>query len=284
MSREAPHELEEFGRAVTQLEPPVARESFRAQLRARLVATAQSEWSARRRRFDFAALFALPRYAMVVGAIVLVIVAAGGGVAAASSLPGDPAHGLKLAFEQAELAVALDDATKVEVMTRIAEHRLDELQRAAAAKPQVAPTATDAYRETVERLRAAVVALNAAPASERHEAARGVAAAAAAKHVAILEELKRRHDAPGIERALDRAIDETKELERRAGDEHEQRPRDGKPPERPRPGGTPTREQGPAPIVTPTPRPSIRFETPRPTEQPRIETPKPPESSRPSSR
>lgn len=289
-------ELEEFGAAMTRLEPPRAREAFRPQLRAQLVVTAATEWSRRRARPSLFPLLFAPRLAPVVAVLVIAMLVGGSGVVAAASLAGDPAYPLKTAFEQVELALARDDAARAEVLTRHADRRLEELRRSSDSRPEAAPTATDAYQAKVQELRAAIDALKSVEGS-RSDAALDVAAAAAAKHVAVLEELKRRHDAPGLERAIERALEDARELQERAkgkrdrkrgdkGDRDEDRAPGAAPAASPtrspratgtlpeqqratsRPGETPRPTETREPDETPEPRETPKTATPRPTERP----------------
>ena len=233
---------QELGGFIATVEHPKARAAFGVELRKALVATAQSEWSAPKaqtRRAPFALPGLVPlRYALAVAVMVLAVVSAGG-VAAASSLPGDPAYTLKLAYEQIELAVAGDDAAKVEVLARQADRRLDELNKVAGSRPEQAPTAADAYRDTVAKFEAAVLALKGAAPEDKEAAAVDVAITAAEKHVAVLEAIKARHDTEDVDSALQQA----KDLEQKAKDKQ----RDDR-------GNSPGRErQSPNPRTTPRP-------------------------------
>ena len=246
----------ELGGFISTVEHPRARGKFRADLRRALVATATSEWSTPRTpaasgRFAWLATspLAAPRYALAFAVMVLAIFSASG-VAAASSLPGDPTYSLKVAYEQVELALATDDAAKVEVLARQADRRLDELNRVAASRPDQAPTASDSYRETVARFEAAVLALRSAKAGDREDRAVDVAVTAAEKHIAVLEAIRARHETPGLDNALQQAQD----LERKAKDKKkadDAKDEDGNAPREQR--ATPTPRS--APRTSPTPRP-----------------------------
>jgi hypothetical protein len=132
-----------------------------------------------------------------------------------------------MAFEQVELALAADDAAKVEVLARQADRRLDELNKVAASRPEQAPTASEAYRETVARFEEALLALKGAAPEDKEAAAVDVAVTAAEKHVAVLEAIKARHDTEDVNSALEQA----KDLEQKAKDKkdedrrHEDSPR-----------------------------------------------------------
>lgn len=242
---------DELSLALATLEAPRARSGFREKLRRRLIMVAQTELQPRPRQRWFAFRIA-PRYAFAAAALVAAA-GASSGIAAASSLPGEPAFGLKVAIEQVELAFAFDDAAKVAVLARQSERRLDELART-TQRPDKAPTASTTYEQTVEKFTSAVDHLQAAPPDHKREAAREVAESAAAKHVAVLQALKQRLPSPGIDRALERA----KELEAHA---KQQGPR---PSPSPSASPSPTRSASPRASPTPSPRP-----TATPTSSPR---------------
>jgi hypothetical protein len=149
------------------------------------------------------------RPALAVAAVVLILIA-GAGKAAADSLPGDLAFGLKTAAEQVQLALALDDTTRIKVLSEDADHRLAELTRAITTRPDSAPTATAAYAAAVARFTAAVDELRGKPDTsvDKRTEAEDVVDAARAKHQAVLDELEKTAPAdeqPGLERARDEA-------------------------------------------------------------------------------
>lgn len=265
-------EEDELGEAIASVDAPPARDAFRSGLRSALLTAAASEWS-EPRPAPRPTLSWAPRFAVSLAVIVAVAFGATG-AAAASSLPGDTTYPVKLAFEQVEFALALDDAARVEVLTRQADRRLDELNRVAEQRPQSAPMASASYQVTVEKFQAAVDALRAAPADEKHDRALEVADAAAQKHVEVLEAIQRRSDAPGIEKALEQA----RELGRHTKDTDKKRDDKGKDDDRnlapSAPSASPlSATPRPTPTVRPTARPT---ETAKPTETARpTETPKP---------
>ena len=255
---------EDLADAISTVEAPRARKRFRTDLRRALIATAASEWTAtsqpqsqRRRPWVALPSSAAPRYALAFAVVMLAIFTAGG-VAAASSLPGDVTYSLKLAYEEVELTLASDDAARVEVLARQADRRLEELNQVSASRPEQAPTASAAYLETVAKFEAAVVALKGAAPADKEDAAVDVAVTAAEKHIAILEQLKARHDTPGIDNALQQA----KELEQKAKDKK----RDDEDKRNNRPA-TPSQQERATPRVTPrplgTPRPDDAGDYPR---------------------
>ncbi|HYY54151.1 MAG TPA: DUF5667 domain-containing protein [Candidatus Dormibacteraeota bacterium] len=239
----------ELGGFISTVEHPRPRDKFRRELRRALVATAASEWSSQpaapKSRLSFPG-FVAPRYVLAFAVLMLAVLSAGG-VAAASSLPGDVTYALKMAYEQVELALASDDAARVEILARQADRRLDELNKVTASRPEQAPTASDAYRETVAKFEDAVLALKGAAPEDKESAALDVAVTAAEKHIAVLEAIKARNDSEEVDNALEQARD----LEQTAKDKQkddEERKHDG----------TPARQR-------PTPRPSPRTTaTPRP--------------------
>src|SRR4029077_9890757 len=55
--------------------------------------------------------------------LVIALLAAGGGSAAASSLPGDPAFALKRAVEDVQVALAPDDASRLDTLVTQSDRR-----------------------------------------------------------------------------------------------------------------------------------------------------------------
>ena len=227
---------------------PEPRDAFKRALRAQLMAQApamlarrETAWS----RFRVVQV-SIMRPALAVAAVVLILIA-GAGKAAADSLPGDLAFGLKTAAEQLQLALALDDTTRLGLLSEDADHRLAELTRAITSRPQAAPTATAEYAAAVARLAAAVDELRGRPgtSADQRTAAQDVVDAARAKHEAVLDELEKTAPAeaqPGLERARE----ETDKL---------------------RPSGAPDRTR------TPQPKPTRASEQPRGGEPTRTPTP-----------
>jgi len=223
---------------------PEPREAFKRALRAQLMAQAPSVLARRETawsRFQVS----LMRPALAVAAVILVIVA-GAGKAAADSLPGDLAFGLKTAAEQVQLALALDDTTRLKVLSDDADHRLAEVTRAITSRPDAAPTATAEYAAAVARFTAAVDELRGKPdtSADKRTEAEDVVDAARAKHEAVLDELEKTAPAdaqPGLERAREEA-------------------------DKLRPGGAPDRPKSPQPTRT---LPARTAEPTRATEQPR---------------
>src|SRR5947209_15878710 len=108
---------------------PKPRDAFKRALRAQLMAQAPSvlarqetAWTRLRGAFLRPAL----RPAMVAAVIALLVIGSAG-KAAADSLPGDAAFGLKVAAEQVQLTLALDDTTRLRLLAEQADHRLAEL-------------------------------------------------------------------------------------------------------------------------------------------------------------
>lgn len=138
--------------------------------------------------------------------LALALVGAGGGSAAASSVPGDPAFGLKRAVEEIQVALAPDGAARLQLLLGQSDRRLAELRSVAGARPGAIAPATDEYRAAIARVDAALVTLLATPSTPFIEDAIVRASAASADHVAELESLASRlPDAaqPGIERAIE---------------------------------------------------------------------------------
>src|SRR5438552_2852028 len=193
---------------------PEPRDAFKRALRAQLMAQAPTALA---RRETVWSLVALPqgswlRPAFAVAAVFVLLVA-GAGKAAADSLPGDLTFGLKTAAEELQLALALDDTTRLKVLSEDADHRLAELTRALTSRPEAAPTATAEYAAAVARFTAAVDELRGKPGTseDKRTEAKDVVDAARQKHEAVLDELEK--TAPeDAQQALERARQEADKL------------------------------------------------------------------------
>ena len=193
---------------------PKPRDAFRRALRAQLMVQApavlgrrDTAWS----RLGTAwGSWLKPVAAFATVALLLV---GGAGRAAADSLPGDPAFGLKIAAEQLQLAVALDETSRLQLLSDDADHRLAELSLALTTRSSAAPTAADEYAAAVARFTAAVDALRGKPdaSEDKRTLAQDVVEAAHAKHEALLDELQRTAPA-GAQDGLDRAKQEADKL------------------------------------------------------------------------
>ena len=194
---------------------PKPRDAFKRSLRAQLMAQAPSVLAPRETTWTrLADAFLRPalRPAMV-AAVIALLVFASAGKAAADSLPGDAAFGLKIAAEQLQLALALDDTTRLGLLAEQADHRLAELAEAVSTRPSAAPTATDAYAAAVHRFTDALDALTGKPgtSADKQTAADDVVDAAHAKHEAVLDELEK--TAPeSAQQGLERARQEADKL------------------------------------------------------------------------
>lgn len=194
---------------------PKPRDAFKRSLRAQLMAQAPSVLAPRETTWTrLAGAFLRPalRPAMV-AAVIALLVFASAGRAAADSLPGDAAFGLKVAAEQLQLSLALDDTTRLRLLAEQADHRLAELVTAISTRPSAAPTATDAYAAAVQRFTDALDALQGAPgtSADKQTAADDVVDAAHAKHEAVLDELEK--TAPeSAQQGLERAREEADKL------------------------------------------------------------------------
>jgi hypothetical protein len=149
----------------------------------------------------------------MVAAVIALLVFASAGRAAAASLPGDAAFGLKVAAEQLQLALALDDTTRLRLLAEQTDHRLAELAEALSTRPSAAPTATDAYAAAVQRFTEALDALRGKPgtSADKQTAADDVVDAAHLKQEAVLDELEK--TAPeSAQQGLERARKEADKL------------------------------------------------------------------------
>lgn len=177
-----------------------------AALRARLRRSLMEAPLAPQRRSASAWLRTGPLRQVLAAAVILAVIVPAGGSAAASSLPGDAAFPVKRAAEQAQLALARDDASRLDILVAQSDHRLAELVTAAQKRPGAATPATEEYRAAVGRVDAVLVGLLTLPATSARDAAIARATAASADHIAALATLAGRLPAaaqPGIEHAIE---------------------------------------------------------------------------------
>ena len=133
---------------------PAADPAFRLRARNRMLAAAAH----RRREQRWNPFGALPRPAArlaFAGAVAAALLVGGLTSAAASgnSLPGDPLYPVKLAVENAQLAVAFDPAARARLHAQFADVRLTEAQRLiAAGRVQEGVRQVDQYDSAVAQL------------------------------------------------------------------------------------------------------------------------------------
>jgi Domain of unknown function (DUF5667) len=234
---------------------PTPRAAFKRSLRAQLMVQAPSVLSPREStwsRVTGAFLRPALRPAMV-AAVIALLVFASAGKAAADSLPGDAAFGLKVAAEQLQLALALDDTTRLRLLAEQADHRLAELAEAVSTRPGSAPTATDAYAAAIQRFTAALDALQGKPgtSADKQTAADDVVDAAHLRHEAVLDELEK--TAPeSAQQGLERAREEADKLHASGRPARTPEPSDTAEPTRAARTPTPTRAVEPSRGSLPT--------------------------------
>ncbi|HET8570246.1 MAG TPA: DUF5667 domain-containing protein [Candidatus Limnocylindria bacterium] len=188
-------DLERFGEGLARHRAVRPSDEFRRRLRADLMA-APVVFAPPAPRFAFV------RFAAVAASILLVLTA-GAGSAAASSLPGEPAFGLKRAYEEIQLLLAADEPARAEVALAIAERRLADLQTT-AGRPELAPAAAAAYAEALTRAASLTDKLRAAAPSAKRDKAIDRVTESTRTQEEVLEELSERLPEPaqpGIERA-----------------------------------------------------------------------------------
>jgi hypothetical protein len=230
------------------LREPKMRDRFRKELRAQLMQQAPLMLAPRREN-----AWTFLRPAMAVGLAGLVLFA-GAGTAAAGSVPGDPAFGLKKAFESLQVTLTFDDVQRVRLLAEIADRRLEDLQKV-ANRDDKAPTASEEFAEAVAKFRAAVDAVQqAAPGGDKQERATAVqnlVDAARDRHEAVLDEVQQKVGSDEARAAIERAKDaENKDTA------DEQKDQGKNPQKTPRPARTPSRFPAPtlAPRVSGSPR------------------------------
>jgi hypothetical protein len=189
------------GRAL--LERPTMRDEFRKELRARLMSEAVVALSPRRAR---APLFAWLRPTLA-AAVLAIVVFAGATTASASSIPGDPLYLVKRAAEDVRLALTFGDEARMQLLSELADRRLEELAEAARHRPSAAPTATGEYADAVDKFADALDKLRDADSDEKRNAAQAVADAAREKHKAVLDAVKEKLPAEA-QPAVDQVIEQ----------------------------------------------------------------------------
>lgn len=204
---------------------------LRTQLRASLLAAPVTP--AHRAVFGWLNRSAL-RPVVAIG-LVLALLAAGGGSAAASSLPGDPAFGLKRAVEEVQVALAPNDAARLDALVTQSDRRLSDLETAVTARPSATGPATDEYRAAIGRVDATLAKLLTQPATPARDAAVTRASVASADHISTLQVLAARLPV-AAQQGIGRAIEAQQAIHGRSGSA----PGRSSPPEQvPGRGGTP---------------------------------------------
>jgi hypothetical protein len=220
------------GRGPTLLARPVMREAFRKQLRSRVMVEAAVAFAPNRRRSPFL-MFLRPTFAPAfAAALVLIVAMAGATSAAASSLPGDPAFGLKRAAEDLRVALAFDDVVRVRLLADLADRRLAELAEVVRERPASAPAATAELAGAVDRIADAVGGLRESDGDSKRAAALALAEAARSKHIGLLDSLKPKlpvEAQPSLQRVIEKEKQRATDADRsRPGGGSDERTGDGK--------------------------------------------------------
>ena len=204
MSTPNERELVEFGERLSRYRKIAPRPEFRAELRSSLLAAPVSLESPRASRLGWSRLLALrPALAAI---LILVLLATAGGVAAASSLPGDPAYGLKRAVEDVQVTLSSDDVVRLDTLVTQSDRRLADLETLIARRSSAVGFGTDEYAASVSRVDDALGRVVASPASSQRDAALARASAASTDHLARLEALATRLP-EAAQRGIQRAIE-----------------------------------------------------------------------------
>ncbi len=202
MSAPTERELLAFADELARYRRLSAPQALRAELRASLLAAPFVPTS----RPAFGRLRAPALRPIVAGTLVLALLVAGGGSAAASSLPGDPAFGLKRAVEEVQVALAPDEVARLDTLLTQSDRRIGELETAASQRPAAVAPATDEYFAAVGRVEAALARVAALPATVARDAAIARVSAVSVAHIAALQALAARLPAAaqhGIQRAIE---------------------------------------------------------------------------------
>ena len=205
MSRRDERELLEFGERLSRYSKVSPRPEFRSQLRSSLLAALVTLEAPRRSPIGWSHALALrPVFAAFL--VLVLLAAAGGGAAAATSLPGDPAFGLKRAGEAAQVALATDDVARLNTLVTQSDRRLADLETLAARRSAAVGTGTDEYAAAVTRVDAMLNRVAALPENAQRDAALARASAASADHLARLQALAARLP-EAAQRGIQRAIE-----------------------------------------------------------------------------
>lgn len=241
------------------LQRPEPRDAFKRALRSQLMSQAATTLVGRETTWSrFQRLFMRP--ALALAAVVLLLIG-GAGKAAADSLPGDVAFPLKRAAEQVQLAFAIDDTTRLQILAEHSDHRLVELAVSIEThRATTTPIAQAEYAQAVATLTKQVDAVRAEPTAseDKRTAAEDIVDAAHLKHSAVLEQLDQQVTSSDDEqRDIDRAKDESEKLHASGRPARTAEPTDQ--PERTRtPQPTKTATPGRTPEPTRSAQPSVR--------------------------
>ncbi|MDE3194569.1 MAG: hypothetical protein KGN00_12890, partial [Chloroflexota bacterium] len=143
---------------------------------------------------------------LLAGVLVVAVLAAGAGSAAAGSLPGDPAFPLKRAVENVQVALAANDAARLDLLTDQLDRRLTELETVATRHPSSVAVAMSEYEGALARVETEMAVVAREPESAGRDAAIARATAAAQEQIARLRALEATLPAAarsGIERAIE---------------------------------------------------------------------------------
>jgi hypothetical protein len=204
MSGRDERELLEFGERLSREGKVSPRPAFRSQLRSSLLAAPVTLEAPPRSPIGWSRVLAFrPVFAAFL--VLVLLAAAGGGAAAATSLPGDPAFGLKRAAEDAQVALATDDVARLNTLVTQSDRRLADLETLAARR-SAAVIGTDEYASAVSRVDATLTRVAALPENAQRDAALARASAASADHLARLRALAARLP-EAAQRGIQRAIE-----------------------------------------------------------------------------
>jgi hypothetical protein len=284
--------------------PPVMRDQFRRELRARLMQEApiyltprhDNAWTT-----IFGSRLLRPALAAGIGTFVLVVSA---GTVSAGSLPGDPAFGVKRAIEDMQVTITFDEVQRVQLLSQIADRRLQELQQIANKddgqqnnKDDKQVTASTEFVQAVERFRSAADQVQTVAPPAAAQQVQQIVETAREQHGQVIDELQQKVSADKAKDNLDKARDEedknTKEEQKGQQGQNTQGGQSPDPKKTPRPTRTPSPSRSPRPTetqrATSAPRATTtdrgnngsnedeHTDTPRPS-APRTATPRPPAS------
>ena len=204
MSTPNERELVEFGERLSRYRKIAPRPEFRAELRSSLLAAPVSLEAPRASRLGWSRVFAVrPALAAI---LILVLLATAGGVAAASSLPGDPAYGLKRAVEDVQVTLSSDDVVRLDTLVMQSDRRLVDLETLVARRSSAVGFGTDEYAASAARVDDVLTRVASLPETSQRDAALARASAASTDHLARLQALATRLP-EAAQRGIERAIE-----------------------------------------------------------------------------
>ena len=205
MSNQNERELLELGERIGRYGKVAPRPAFRAELRSALLAAPVSFEAPRASGLGWPRVLAL-RPALAAILVLALLATVGGGIGAASSLPGDPAYGLKRAAEEVQVTLASDDVSRLDTLVTQSDRRLADLETLVARRSSAVGFGTDEYTAAAGRVDDVLTRVATLPETSQRDAALARASAASTDHLARLQALATRLP-EAAQRGIQRAIE-----------------------------------------------------------------------------